>query len=366
MGRPRRLLLPTPRRLATLFVLLFAAAGFVALVVSTAAPPPDSTAPVSELISTFSIVAFDPDTGDLGVAVQSKFFAVGRVVPFATAGLGAVATQANANTTYGRRGLELLARGHAPEEVIQALIGDDPQRQQRQVGIVDASGSAATFTGDAALPWAGGRTGSHYTVQGNILAGPEVVDAMAEAFEKTRGDLATRMVTALSAGQHAGGDARGRQSAALLVVREGAGYGGFDDRYVELRVEDHPTPIQELQRLLDIRHGQLSRDRAREVLLEAAQASEEDRPGLLGDALEAAIAATVLYPDDGWVWMRLAEVRVARGELESAAEAGREALRRDPWIKTAILRGIAGSTRVVEELLADEDFRSLWEQIEVR
>ncbi len=125
MGRPRRLLLPTPRRLATLFVLLFAAAGFVALVVSPAAPPPDSTAPVSELISTFSIVAFDPDTGDLGVAVQSKFFAVGRVVPFATAGLGAVATQANANTTYGRRGLELLAQGHAPEEVIQALIGDD-------------------------------------------------------------------------------------------------------------------------------------------------------------------------------------------------------------------------------------------------
>ena len=151
-----------------------------------------------------------------------------------------------------------------------------------------------------------------------------------------------------------------------LVVREGAGYGGFDDRYVELRVEDHPTPIQELQRLLDIRHGQLSRDRAREVLLEAAPASEEDRPGLLVDALEAAIAATVLYPRDGWAWMTLAEVRMARGELESAAEAGREALRRDPWIKTAILRGIAGSTRVVEELQADEAFRSLWEQIEVR
>ncbi len=342
-------------------MLLFA--GFVALLWSPVAPGPDGTAPGSELVSTFSIVAFDPATGDLGVAVQSKFFAVGRVVPFATAGLGAVATQANANTTYGRHGLELLARGHAPEEVIQALISDDPQRQQRQVGIVDATGHAATFTGDATLPWAGGRTGDHYAVQGNILAGPEVVDAMAEAFEKTRGDLATRMVAALSAGQQAGGDARGRQSAALLVVREGAGYGGYDDRYVELRVEDHSTPIQELQRLLDIRHGQLSRDRSRELLLEAARASEEDRPGLLDDALEAATAATVLYPGDGWGWMTLAEVRLAGGEMESAAEAGSEALRRDPWIKTAILRGIAGSTRVVEELRADEEFRSLWEQI---
>ena len=366
MGRPRSLLSLTPRHLAAFLLLLFAGASFAALLRSPAAPAPDGTAPASELISTFSIVAFDPVTGDLGVAVQSKFFAVGRVVPFATTGLGAVATQANANTTYGRRGLELLARGHAPEEVIQMLIGDDPQRQQRQLGIVDATGRAATFTGDATLPWAGGRTGNHYTVQGNILAGPEVVDAMAEAFEKTHGDLATRMVAALSAGQQAGGDARGRQSAALLVVREGAGYGGFDDRYVELRVEDHPTPIQELQRLLDILHGQLSRDRAHEVLLEAARASAEDRLGLLDDALEAAIAATILYPGDGWVWMRLAEVHMARGELQSAAEAGSKALRRDPWIKTAILNGIAGSTRVVEELLADEAFRSLWEQIEVR
>jgi len=366
VGRPRSFLSLTPRRLAAFSLLLFAAAGFAALLRSPATPAPDGTAPASEIVSTFSIVAFDPDTGDLGVAVQSKFFAVGRVVPFAAAGVGAVATQANANTTYGRRGLELLGQGHAPEEVIRALIGDDPQRPQRQVGIVDASGHAATFTGDATLPWAGGRTGTHYAVQGNILSGPEVVDTMAEAFEKTGGDLATRMLAALSAGQQAGGDARGRQSAALLVVREGAGYGGFDDRYVELRVEDHPTPIQELQRLLDIRHGQLSRDRAREMLLKAVGASAEDRPGLLESALQAAITATILYPGDGWAWMTLAEVHLARGELESGAAAGSDALRRDPWIKTAILNGIAGSTRVVEELLEDEAFRSLWEQIEAR
>ncbi len=366
MGRPRSLLSLTPCRLATALVLLFTGAGLAALMRSPAARRPDATTLPYELVSTFSIVAFDPATGDLGVAVQSKFFAVGRVVPFAAAAVGAVATQANANTTYGRRGLELLAQGRAPEEVIQTLIDADPQREERQVGIVDATGDAASFTGNATLPWAGGRTGSHYAVQGNILAGPEVIDAMAETFEETHGDLATRMVAALSAGQQAGGDARGRQSAALLVVREGAGYGGFDDRYIELRVEDHQTPIRELQRLLDIRHGQLSLQRAAMVLLQAAGASDAGRPRLLDDALEAGTAATVLYPGNGWAWMTLAEVHLARGELESAAAAGSEALRRDPWIKTAILRGIAGSTRVVEELLANGAFRSLWVQIEAR
>ena len=366
MGRPRSLLFLTPCRLAAAFVLLFTGAGLAALMRSPVARVPNGTTLPYELVSTFSIVAFDPATGDLGVAVQSKFFAVGRVVPFAAAAVGAVATQANANTTYGRRGLELLAQGRAPEEVIQTLIDADPRREQRQVGIVDTNGHAASFTGDATLPWAGGRTGSHYAVQGNILAGPEVVDAMAETFEGSHGDLATRMVAALSAGQQAGGDIRGRQSAALLVVREGGGYGGFDDRYIELRVEDHQTPIRELQRLLDIRHGQLSRQRAGEILLQAAGASGTDRPGLLDDALEAGTNATVLYPGDGWAWMTLAEVHLARGELEAAAANGSEALRRDPWVKTAILRGIDGSTRVVEELLADEAFRSLWARIEVR
>ena len=378
MGRPRSLLSLTPRQYAPLVALILAAAGLAALLLgrggppAAAAPPAEGgppaagATPPAELVSTFSIVAFDPDTGDLGVAVQSKFFAVGRVVPFAAAGVGAVATQSYANTTYGPRGLELLERGRSPDEVIRVLTGDDAQRELRQVGVVDAAGNVATFTGEANLPWAGGRTGAHYTVQGNILAGQEVVDAMAAAFEQGEGALATRLVDALAAGQRAGGDARGRQSAALLVVREGGGYGGFDDRYIELRVEDDAAPIAELQRLLDIRHGQLAHDRARALLGEMAAANEADRDVLLADALEAATAATVLFPADGWAWLTLAELNLLGGDLDSAAVAGRQALQRDPWIKTAILEGFRGSTRVIEALRQDPAFRTAWERIEVR
>jgi uncharacterized Ntn-hydrolase superfamily protein len=203
-------------------------------------------------VATFSVVAFDPATGDLGVAVQSKFFGVGSVVPFARAGVGAVATQAFANTTYGPEGLDLLAKGLAPEEVCAALTGKDEGRDRRQVGIVDGRGSAAAFTGTKTMAWAGHRTGKHYAVQGNILAGEEVVRAMAEAFEASTEPLPERLVSVLAAGQAAGGDRRGMQSAALLVVRAGGGYAGFDDRWVDLRVEDHEKPIEELARLLGL------------------------------------------------------------------------------------------------------------------
>jgi len=201
---------------------------------------------------TFSIVAFDPTNGDLGVAVQSKFLAAGAVVPWAQANVGAIATQSWANTTYGPKGLELLQKGLSAQEVVEALIAEDEGRDLRQVGIVDAQGNAAAYTGKDCFEWAGHIVGPNYACQGNILAGPQVVEAMAKAFEESEGELAHRLVAALEAGQEAGGDRRGQQSAALLVVREKGGYGGFNDRYVDLRVDDHPEPIRELKRLLSL------------------------------------------------------------------------------------------------------------------
>jgi len=201
------------------------------------------------IVATFSIVAFDPDTDTLGVAVQSKFLAVGSIVPWARAGAGAVATQAMANFNYGPRGLDLMSRGRTAEETVQALISSDAEREHRQLGVVAARGRAATFTGGECFEWAGGVTGEHYAAQGNILIGPETVEAMAKTFEATAGDLAGRLLAALDAGQAAGGDSRGKQSAALLVVREGGGYGGDNDHVLDLRVDDHPEPIRELIRL---------------------------------------------------------------------------------------------------------------------
>ncbi len=201
---------------------------------------------------TFSIVAADPGAGDWGVAVASKFPAVGAVVPWARAGAGAVATQSWANTDYGPAGLRLMGEGLSAQETLARLVEGDEGRDQRQVGLVDAAGRPATFTGPGCLPWAGGRTGEGYACQGNILAGEEVVAAMARAFEASPGDLVDRLLAALAAGDAAGGDRRGRQSAALLVVREGGGYEGRNDRYVDLRVDDHPDPVGELRRVFEV------------------------------------------------------------------------------------------------------------------
>jgi uncharacterized Ntn-hydrolase superfamily protein len=203
-------------------------------------------------VATFSIVAFDPETDSLGVAVQSKFLAVGSVVPWARAGVGAVATQAMANYNYGPRGLDLMSAGNSAEQTVEALTSEDEDREHRQVGVVDARGRASTFTGSECFDWAGGVTGEHYAAQGNILVGKETVEAMASTYAEADGDLATRLLEALDAGQVAGGDSRGKQSAALLVVREGGGYGGDNDRVVDLRVDDHPEPIRELIRIRDL------------------------------------------------------------------------------------------------------------------
>jgi uncharacterized Ntn-hydrolase superfamily protein len=203
-------------------------------------------------VSTFSIVGFDPASGDLGIAVESKFLAVGAVVPWARAVVGAVATQSWANTSYGPRGLDLLAAGRSPEEALAQLTGGDEGADQRQVGIVDAQGRSATFTGPGCHPWAGGLAGPNFAAQGNILVGEETVRALATTFQQATGPLSHRLLAALAAGQQAGGDRRGQQSAALLVVRAAGGYGGYNDRYIDLRVDDHAHPIEELAQLLEM------------------------------------------------------------------------------------------------------------------
>jgi uncharacterized Ntn-hydrolase superfamily protein len=218
-------------------------------------------------ICTFSIVARDEETGDLGVAVQSRFIAVGAVVPYARARTGAVATQAYANTAYGPAALELLSKGKSPEEVIKSLIASDRGREERQLGIVDSKGRSATFTGKKCLEWAGGIASENYAVQGNILVSAETVEAMARTFEGKRAAFPERLLAALEAGQKAGGDRRGMQSAALIVVREGGGYGGFNDRYIDLRVDDHSEPIRELKRIYTIYRGIMLED-GEEVLLD--------------------------------------------------------------------------------------------------
>jgi uncharacterized Ntn-hydrolase superfamily protein len=198
---------------------------------------------------TFSIVGFDPETKELGVAVQSKFIGVGSVVPWAKAGAGAIATQAFANPAYGPDGLKLLEQGKSAQETVDILTEQDDGREDRQVGIVDASGNAATFTGKKCYDWAGGITGKHYAAQGNILVSRETAEAMGKTFEESTGTLADRLLQALDAGQAAGGDSRGKQAAAIYVVKEKGGYLGANDRYIDLRVDDHPEPIKELIRI---------------------------------------------------------------------------------------------------------------------
>jgi uncharacterized Ntn-hydrolase superfamily protein len=201
------------------------------------------------LVATYSLCACDLEREEWGVAVQSKFLAVGSVVSWAEAAVGCVATQAWANPRYGPEGIALLREGRSAEEVVQTLVGADDGRDDRQLGVVDAHGRSATFTGSACFDWAGGRTGPGWAAQGNILVSGETVAALADAFEGTSGPLAERLLHALAAGEAAGGDRRGRQSAALLVVRPGGGYGGMSDLAVDLRVDDHPEPIEELARL---------------------------------------------------------------------------------------------------------------------
>jgi uncharacterized Ntn-hydrolase superfamily protein len=201
---------------------------------------------------TFSIVAFDRETATWGVAVQSKFISVGSVVPVAEAGVGAIATQALANVAYGPEGLALLRQGLAAPEVVRRLTEADTGRDERQLGVVDANGGSASFTGSKCMEWAGHVVGNGFACQGNILFSSEVVQAMARTYESTGGDILDRLLAALAAGQREGGDRRGMQSAALYAVRKGGGYGGGNDRWVDIRVDEHPSPIEELKRVFQI------------------------------------------------------------------------------------------------------------------
>ena len=253
---------------------------------------------------TFSIVARSADGESWGVAVASKFLGVGSAVPAAVAGVGAIATQAFANVAYKGLALSHLDEGATASVALQRLLEEDDGRDHRQVGIVDSEGTAANHTGHACLDWAGGVTGDGYAIQGNILAGEEVVTAMQDAWEASDDDapLARRLLAALTAGDDAGGDKRGRQSAALLVVRDGAGYSGLDDLAVDLRVDDHGDPITELARLLDLNDLYLT-------------ASTEDEKVLVTPELDAELDERVQalgFPDlQAWVGTENYEMRVA-------------------------------------------------------
>lgn len=232
---------------------------------------------------TFSLVACDLDAGEWGVSVASKFLAVGAVVPWARGDVGAVATQSYANVRYGEDGLALLADGVDAQTALDRLVAGDSGRDQRQAGIVDAAGGSATFTGSECFEWAGGRTGPCYAAQGNILAGPQVVEALAETFLATAGPLAERLLAALAAADAAGGDRRGRQSACVIVRRAGGGYGGNNDILIDLRVDDHGDPVGELQRVYaihDLLFGHTPEDRM--IPLEEVRAEVTDRLAKLG------------------------------------------------------------------------------------
>lgn len=275
--------------------------------------------------STFSIAAADPATGEVGVAVASRFFAVGTVVPWAKAGVGAVATQSSANTSFGPNGLDLLARGATAEETLGVLLRGDEGRDRRQVGIVAASGASATYTGSGCNSWAGGRRGPGYAVQGNILVGEAVVAEMEKAFLASAGKpLAERLLLALAAGDAAGGDSRGRQSAALLVCRAKGGYNGFTDRAVDVRVDDHADPFRELSRLVGMSVVNDLWNRGWTAFMEKryAEALRWQEEATARAEAQPAMLPEVVYD--------LAVVRLAAGDRPGALAAARRALALNP------------------------------------
>jgi uncharacterized Ntn-hydrolase superfamily protein len=296
------------------------------------------------VVATFSIAACDTADGIWGVAVASRFLAVGSVVPWARGGVGAVATQASANTTFGPRALDLLERGLTPEEVVPVLLRNDSQRNRRQVGIVDARGRAATYTGDSCMAWAGGKTGPGYAVQGNILAGPQVVEAMARSFERSRGYLGDRMMAALAAGDSAGGDSRGRESAAIRLAAVGRGYNGFNDVLCDLRVDDHADPLVELRRVYGLwRSVRLVNDGYRLV--------EEKK---FAEAIALGEQAARLDPDSGEPFYHLACFESRAADADRAMYYLQWALRLRPALKAQ-----ATKDPDLAPLREREDFRNL-------
>ncbi len=296
------------------------------------------------IASTFSIVARDPATGELGVAVASRYFAVGSVVPWAKAGVGAVATQSFVNPAFGPRGLDLLARGMTPEQALKALLANDDDPTGRQVGIVSASGESVTYSGPKCNPWAGGRQGPNYAIQGNILTGESVVAAMEASFLSTKGTLASRLYAALAAGDSKGGDSRGRQSAALIVVKEGAGAGGYDDRAIDIRVDDNPDPFRELGRLLKLAETN--------YLWNTAWTAFERKK--FPEALEAQERAVLIAPENAELLYDLACIRLANGRRAEALDALQKALSLNPKLKHQ-----ASNDKDLSALRSDPAFQAL-------
>jgi len=304
---------------------------------------------------TFSIVAYDAESGEWGVGVASRVLAVGYIVPWAEAGVGAIATQALAKIAYGPDGLELLRQGLPPEEVLSRLLAADEGREQRQLGVVDAAGNVAAFTGTKTIAWSGHRTGPGYSIQGNILVGEEVLAEMERAYLGTEGPLARRLVEALKAGEAAGGDSRGKESAALLVVRTAGGYQGKTDRMVDVRVDDHAEPVAELTRIYDLwelrflfgRYFELGGDKDQEyalAIMDRVVAEQPEDAAVLNDfawslatrklrparAVALAGLAHELAPEDANVMDTLAEAYYAAGDHAAAIEWETKALAREP------------------------------------
>ena len=298
-------------------------------------------------VATFSIVAIDPANGDLGIAVASRYFSVGSVVPWAMAGVGAVATQANVNVGYGPQGIDLLRQGLTAPQVLKKLLADDsfPGKDGRQVAIVDAHGNVAAYTGPKASPWAGDRRGKTWSAQGNILAGAQVVEAMGRAFEATQGELAEKLYAALKAGDDAGGDSRGHQSASLLVERKQGGRNLNNDRYVYVNVDDSPQPLAELRRLLDLNLSYLYMEASDRLW------QKGDRPGTL-EAARKAVRYTPERPDGH---LNLGLYLYLAGDKAGALEELRQAKRLDPDFKKQMDALLAGVPEL-QPLRDDKEF----------
>ncbi len=323
---------------------IFAPLALLALLLFPA-PPIFSQDYDPDSMGTFSIVARDAKTGELGMGVQSKAFGAGNRAMTIKAGVAVIAHQASANPMYGALGLDLLSRGMAPQQALDFMLRGDEGRDSRQVTILDAQGRNATWTGKGANDWKGHRCGTDYCAQGNILMGPEVVDALAKSFESTAGKpLGERLMDALDAAQAAGGDARGVQSGAIVVVRSLAGSGGFSDRVIDIRVDDHKTPLLELRRLLNmIRSGQLITDANR-------MATDNNLPG----ATETAQKAASLSPENDNVWVALASIHLRAGRKPAAWDALRKAIDLNSANKRMLQRN-----RNFESVYTDPEFQKL-------
>ena len=292
----------------------------ILLVLLVSSPVASSQQLDSNYLGTYSIIARDPQTGQLGEAVQSKAFAGGNRAMTARGGLAIIAHQAAANPLYGVLGLQLLSRGLSPEKALEAMLRSDQTRDRQQVSILDIQGRSAAWTGKGARDWKGHKCGADYCAQGNILVGPEVLEALARSFESSSGPLAERLVDALDAAQAAGGDARGMQSAALLVVKPIATTDDFDDRAVDLRVDDSRTPLKELRRLLNLQ-------RSDEMIRQGRLSLDQGRPP---EALERALAARDKSPDNDNVWIFLARMHLWLNQKEQALKAIRQAVELNP------------------------------------